>query len=303
MRKIRVSVVQYLNTAPLVRGFTHGPLRGKYELSFTVPSECAEALRAGRADVAIIPAVEFQRIPDLVVLPNLSIASKRTVESLLLVAKTPIRRVRSVALDCSSRSTQALTRILCARRWHIAPAFNQAAPDLARMLDFSDAALLIGDPALAFALAAKPQRSPLAPDGKSGTGSVVSDPAAAGVDLGAPVYLYDVVEEWRAMSGLPAVLALWCACPAIATPELVSDFQASRDFGLKQIPQIAEDASGELGLPQTALASYLTENIDFSLDPENLAGLRRYFREAGQLGIIDSEKDLRFAPSPAGALL
>src|SRR5262249_4813001 len=91
LSKLRVSVVQYLNTAPLVWGFTKGPLLGKYELWFTVPSACAEALRGGAADVAIIPAIEYQRIPGLVILPDLSIASKRSVRSLLLIAKRPIR--------------------------------------------------------------------------------------------------------------------------------------------------------------------------------------------------------------------
>src|ERR1700756_2744351 len=119
MASLRISVVQYLNTAPLVRGFTHGPLAGKYDLSFTVPSECAEALRNGAADVAIIPAIEYQRIPNLVVLPDLSIASKKSVRSLLLVSKKPIQEVSRIALDRSSRSTQALTRILCEKFWRI----------------------------------------------------------------------------------------------------------------------------------------------------------------------------------------
>jgi len=79
LSKLRISVVQYLNTAPLVRGFTHGPLQGKYDLSFTVPSQCAEELRTAAADVAIIPAIEYQRIPNLVILPDLSIASKERV--------------------------------------------------------------------------------------------------------------------------------------------------------------------------------------------------------------------------------
>ncbi len=148
MTKLRISIVQYLNTAPLVWGFTHGPLAGKYELSFTVPSQCAEALRSGEADIAIIPAIEYQRIDGLVILPNLAIASKNQVRSLLLVAKKPIAQVRSVALDSSSRSTQALTRILCVDRWGIAPEFFEAAPDLEAMLQDADAALLIGDPAL-----------------------------------------------------------------------------------------------------------------------------------------------------------
>ena len=73
LQKLRISIVQYLNTAPLVWGFTNGPLAGKYDLSFTVPSQCAEALRAGAADIAIIPAIEYQRIPGLVVLPDLAI--------------------------------------------------------------------------------------------------------------------------------------------------------------------------------------------------------------------------------------
>jgi len=77
VNSLRISIVQYLNTAPLVRGFTHGPLRGKYALSFKVPSQCAEALRSGAADVAIIPAIEYQRIAGLVLVPNLSIASKK----------------------------------------------------------------------------------------------------------------------------------------------------------------------------------------------------------------------------------
>src|SRR5208283_5201603 len=111
VNSLRISIVQYLNTAPLVRGFTHGPLRGKYELSFTVPSQCAEALRTSAADIAIIPAIEYQRIQGLAILPDLSIASKKSVRSLLLISKKPIKEVRRMALDRSSRSTQALTRI------------------------------------------------------------------------------------------------------------------------------------------------------------------------------------------------
>src|SRR5215475_1248030 len=134
MAKLRISVVQYLNTAPLVRGFTHGPLQSKYDLSFTVPSLCAEALRTGSADVAIIPAIEYQRIPNLVILPDLSIASKERVRSLLLVSKVPIRHAKRIALDRGSRSTQALTRILCANRWNIAPEFAETEPDVATMI-------------------------------------------------------------------------------------------------------------------------------------------------------------------------
>ena len=158
-KKLRVSIVQYLNTAPLVYGFTHGPLKGKYELSFTIPSRCADDLRDGNADVAIIPAIEFQRIDNLVVLPDLAIAAKRRVRSLLIVSRKPIAEVKSIALDHSSRSTQALTRILCAEHWHITPDFHEATLTAKTMLENSDAALLIGDPALRLAISHRQLRN------------------------------------------------------------------------------------------------------------------------------------------------
>ena len=166
MQKLRISIVQYLNTAPLVWGFTNGPLAGKYELSFTVPSQCAEALRTAAVDIAIIPAIEYQRIPGLMVLPDLAIASQNRVRSLLIVSKKPIEQVRSVALDRSSRSTQALTRILAAEHWKIDPEFFEAEPDLRAMLEKADAALLIGDPALRISIAIE-KKSTVSPEGRA----------------------------------------------------------------------------------------------------------------------------------------
>src|SRR5579863_6947754 len=90
MGKLRISIVEFLNTAPLVWGFTDGPLAGKYDLSFAVPSQCAEDLRAGRADVGIIPSIEYQRMDDVVAVPGMAIASKHEVRSLLVVAKKPV---------------------------------------------------------------------------------------------------------------------------------------------------------------------------------------------------------------------
>src|SRR5260370_12498392 len=94
LAKLRISIVQYLNTAPLVWSFTHGPLRGKYDLSFTVPSLCAEALRSGAADIAIIPAIEYQRIGGFVVLPHLAIRSQNQIPHPPVIAQKPPAHVR-----------------------------------------------------------------------------------------------------------------------------------------------------------------------------------------------------------------
>jgi len=291
--KLRISIVQYLNTAPLVWGFTNGLLRGKYDLSFTVPWQCAEQLRTGQADVAIIPAIEYQRIDDLVILPDMAIASKKQVRSLLIIAKKPIDQVKSFALDGSSRSTQTLTRILCAEKWKIAPQFFEAPPDLGAMLEQADAALLIGDPALRIAVA-------IEKDARPGTqGQAVCQAATLGITSSELLYVYDVVGEWRNLTGLPAVLAVWASRREIATPELTADFLASRDFGLSRITEICFDAARELELPQRTLESYLRHNIDYSLDEENRRGLELYFTHAAKYGLIPQAKPLAYAAAKA----
>ena len=282
MSKLRISVVQYLNTAPLVRGFTHGPLQDKYDLSFTVPSLCAEALRTGSADVAIIPAIEYQRIPGLVILPDLSIASKERVRSLLVVSKAPLRTAKRIALDRSSRSTQALTKILCANRWNIAPEFREAEPDAATMLADSDAALVIGDPALRLAIAAEAKAKP----GRDG--ELLCEGAIVGMPQYPRLHIYDVVREWWQLTERPAVLAVWAARREIVTESLADEFLDSLNFGLKSLDAICKEASAEMNLPEKELKLYLRTNIDYSLDDENRKGLLAFYSHAVKLGLLEA---------------
>lgn len=292
MKSLRISIVQYLNTAPLVRGFTHGPLRGKYELSFTVPSQCAEALRSNSVDVAIIPAIEYQRIPDLALLPNLAIASKRSVRSLLLVSRKPLRKVERIALDRSSRSTQALTRILCRKAWGIAPEFLEAEPNLPVMLDQADAALLIGDPALHLAMAIEASAV------RTESGILTCPGYRAGLPEAETLFVHDMVEEWRALTGLPAVLAVWAARREAVTREVVRDFEQSFNFGMQHLKEISSEASQTMGLPAESLQRYLTDNIDYRLDAENLQGLRRYYEYAAEAGLIAGVRQIEIALAP-----
>lgn len=292
MAGLRISIVEYLNTAPLVWGFTDGPLRGKYELEFAVPAQCAEALRRGTADIGIIPAIEYQRLSEGVVFPDMAVAAKGEVRSILVLAKKPIEQARRVALDSSSRSSQALVRILCKRRWRIAPEFVDAQPDVSAMLGTADAALLIGDPALRISLELEAQGR-RQPDGENCCARGASPLPVAGVDA---LYVYDVAQQWRALTGLPCVLAIWVArnAPA-ARGEVVEDFLASKEFGLARVAEIAEGASLKLNLPADALEAYLRDNIDFSLDEENRAGLDLYFRYCAEEGLISAARPMAFA--------
>jgi chorismate dehydratase len=293
--KLRISIVEFLNTAPLVWGFTDGPLTGKYDLSFTLPSQCAEALRRGDADVAIIPAIEYQRIENIVALPGMSVAAKGEVRSILVVAKKPIEMVKRFALDTSSRSSAALVRLLAAGMWKINPEFVDAPPNPSEMLKNADAALVIGDPALRIAV----KMDSLSGKLPSGEQCCQGDPDELPVPGFETIFVYDVAYQWQEMTGKPCVLAIWAARRDAITPELVADFEASKEYGIARKREIAEGASIKLDLPVSALERYLTENVRFDLDAEYLEGLRIYYEKAAAAGLIPRLKPLEFAASPA----
>jgi chorismate dehydratase len=291
MRKLRISIVEYLNTAPLVWGFTDGPLAGKYELSFTVPSQCADALRRGDVDLAIIPSIEYQRIDNLVVMPGISVAARDEVRSLLVVARKPIELAKRIALDSSSRATQTLVKILADGLWNIDPEFVEAAPEASEMLKTADAALIIGDPALRIAM----KMEALAAKVASGEDCCKGDPEDMPVPGFETTFVYDVAYQWREWTGKPCVLALWAGRAEAMTAEVIGDFQASKQYGIERIREICEGAAIKLDMPARELERYLIENIHFGLEEEYLDGLRLYFEKAAALGMIPRNKPLQFA--------
>ena len=274
---LRVSVVRYLNTAPLIWGLERGPLKERYRLNLTLPSSCADDLATGWAEVGILPSFAYQAIPGMAVIPGISIASQRKVESVLLVSRKPARRAKRVALDASSRTSAALVRVLFARHWGADPKYVEAEPDLGQMLKENDAALIIGDPALRFML------------------------KAPGTQLGdlANLHVYDLAEEWWRLTRLPFVFAFWAVrqeavADAGARQRLVRDFQTSRDQGLQHIEEIAHQAAEALRVSGGQLERYLRSSIDYRLDAPHQAGLECFFRFARELGLLDEVRLLEF---------
>jgi chorismate dehydratase len=247
-------------------------------LSYTVPAECAEALRRGAADVGIIPSIEYQTMPGLKIVPGIAIASERKVESVLLVSRGPARRAKRVALDASSRTSAALVKVLFARLWKREPAYTEAAPDLKAMLNENDAALLIGDPALQFML-----HSPAA--GAPGLGEVEG------------LHVYDLAEEWARLTNLPFVFAFWAARAEVARAagnRVAHDLHVSRDEGLRHIGEIAHEAAARLQLPGGQVERYLRSSIQYRLDAPHRAGLESFFRFAAEQGLIAKARPLEF---------
>ncbi len=262
MSNPKVSVVQYLNTAPLVWGMLHGEQQGKYDLEFTTPAACADAVRQRRAAVGIVPSVEVQRLEHAQILTGISIASKGEVKSVLLLSKKPIEKVQSVALDNSSRTSAALVRVLFRKFYSHFVNLTPLAPKPEVMLKRADAALLIGDPALTF--------------------------------QGKVEHVYDLAAEWKKFTGLPFVFAVWAGYEDARLGHFRKEFEDSRDYGLTHLDEIAAEYAPKLQLPAETLKVYLSENINYSLDEENRQGLREFYKLAREAGIIPVEKDLLF---------
>ncbi len=271
MAPVRVSAISYLNTVPLIRGLLREP-PPNLEVSFTVPSHCADLLRSGEADVGLIPAIEYQRIPGLVVLGDAAIATRRGVRSILLLAGKPLREVRTVAADTSSRTSVALVEVLFRMRLGRAVKMIASLPDPPAMLRECDAALVIGDPALRYAL----------------------EPIQG-------VTAHDLAADWNFLTRKSFVFAFWAARREAATAELVEVFQRSREEGLAQMDQIVKEESESRRLPAELVRSYLTDNIHFVLDAGCLDGLAEFYRLAHQFGITESSKELEFVRTGAAA--
>ena len=272
MRRLRISAIAYLNTAPLMWDFEHGEAGRHFDISYTLPSACARALAEGSADIGIIPAAAYAQIPGLRVLPEIAIASRQAVQSILLVSKVPIEKVRTVALDTSSLTSVALTKVLFEKWLGSGRTFFPMAPDVEKMLASHDAGLLIGDPAL------KVDRS--------------------------RYHTLDLAEEWIRHTGKPFVFAFWAARSAAledADPalDLATIFRDSRDHGLQpsSLEQIAREWSPRAGLSEMDIRSYLTENIHYQLDAGCLEGLRLFYRYAADAGVLPTPPDLQFVDS------
>jgi chorismate dehydratase len=276
MRRLRISAISYLNTAPLMWDFEHGEAGRAFDISYTLPSACARALEAGTADIGIIPAAAYVQVPGLMVLPGIAIASRRPVRSILLVSKGPLDKIRTVALDTSSLTSVALTKVLFEKWLGGGRTFTPMAPDIEKMLAAHDAGLVIGDPALQ-------------------------------IDRSRYLTL-DLAEEWIRYTGKPFVFAFWAVRgdalhEAAPSQDLATIFQQSRDHGLEpaNLDQITGEWTPRLRISERDVRSYLTENIYYQLDTACLEGLQLFYRYAAEIGALPAAPEMDFlgAANPA----
>jgi chorismate dehydratase len=260
----RVAASSYLNTAPLIWSFARGPRRGEVELlTDTAPARCADMLARGQVEAALVPVIEYQRLPEAAVVPGVCVGAKQEVHSVVLVTRgARLEDVNSVALSIESRTSVALVEVIFREFVGRVPKLEPFVPTLEEMLREHDAALVIGDPAMTF------RREGLR--------------------------VYDMAALWREFTGLGFVFAMWMAHESAGEQIGKVDFAAARDEGLARVEEIAAEYERELGRPRAGLVSYLTRNICFSLDEEMRAGLELFFRLAHKHGVTREHRPLKF---------
>lgn len=250
MEAPRISASSYSNTAPLVWSFLYGSNHGKAEIILdNAPARSAELLTLDRVDAALVPVIAYQLIPDARLIPDVCVGAKERVRSVCLITRgTDLVDARSVSLDISSRTSVTLTKIIFREFLGFEPEWKDARPDPDSMLAESDAALLIGDPALRIA------------------------------EAGGNYRVFDIIELWRKHTGLGFVFAMWMTRRNFRG----IDFAAARDEGLSHIDGIVSNYHADIGISREIMTRYLSENISYSPDESMLSGMELYFKLAAK---------------------
>ena len=259
----RLAASSYLNSAPLIWSFMRGSMKEQVSFTDPVPARCADLLAQNAVDVALVPVIEYQRIPDIHLVPGVCVGSKEKVRSVVLVTRTDdLKTVQSVALDESSRTSAALVRIIFTEFIGRKPSWRTTTPNLGQMLAENDGALIIGDPGMTFSRD--------------------------------DYHVWDLATLWRQHTGLGFVFAMWMVRDSSTSAARGLKFAKARDEGLAALDEIVEHYENQLGLTPEAIVEYLTKNISFEPDVSMAAGLGLYFQLAHKQRLIEAVKPLRY---------
>lgn len=260
-KKLRLGVVPYMNAKPLIYGLHEHT--NSIELLFEVPSLLPTMLNHDQIDVAIIPSIEYFRGGTYAIIPDISISSYEAVESVKIYSKVPIQHIRTAALDKSSLTSCALTRIILKEKYHLSPQFTQWNNQYDISQTDTDAVLIIGDNAMKF-----------------------SDNGYITLDLG---------QAWFEYTGLPFVYAVWVVKKNRRIPGINTLLKDAKEAGMRSVQALAVTESHRLQLTKERCLHYLTNSIHYNLGTEEIKGLQTFYQYAVALGLAPNGAEITFS--------
>lgn len=265
--KPRVGHIQFLNCFPLFYGLSKKKFLFEVDLIQSRPIDLNNMLGSNVLDLSSISSIAYARsYRDYVLLPDISISADGKVKSVLLFSKVPISELhrRKIALTNVSAASQALLRIILAKAYNIVPEYLSSAPDLKTMFSKADAALLIGDDAL---------QAYYQKDANN-------------------LYIYDLGEEWKKLTDLPMVFAVWAVRKEFAAQNMQKlkiikeEFTEAIRYSLENITELSLEASKQRDFSPEFLADYFT-TLKFDFDERKQKGLIEYCLQAKDQGLLD----------------
>ncbi len=263
---VRIGAVSYLNTKPLIATLERRLEPGSH-LSLDLPSHVASQLADGSLDVGLIPAIEFfrgiQEPPGASgisnpyrIISNACIACRGIVRSVRLFFRVPPNRVQTLAIDEGSKTSIALASILLHKRFGIRPDLVSLPIDADPNAATSDVVLVIGDRAM------HPSRYE----------SFLEN--------------WDLGNEWYLETGLPFVFAMWVGRESVASNSLALQLEAARDEGSQIIERLSQQYASRYGLSIDECIEYLCINLRFTMNHDELRGLKLFHQKTLELGMI-----------------
>jgi len=238
-KRIRIGVVSYLNTKPLLYGIIRSGLMERVELLEAYPSNIAKMLLDNTIDMGLVPVAVIPKLKAPQIVSDYCIGANGEVASVAIFSEVPMEEITTVLLDYQSRTSVNLAKILLEKYWNKQVTFIETTEDFTNSINGTVAGVVIGDRALEQRLQAR--------------------------------YIYDLAEAWKNYSGLPFVFAAW-----VSNKNLGEDFEdafnKANAYGLKHITEVvAENAYVAYDLNK-----YYTENISYTLDAEKRKGLELF---------------------------
>ncbi len=240
MNKIRVGIVNYLNTRPLLYGLEREPIREKIELIGDYPARLTELLLKNEIDVGLIPVASIPRLPEYHIVGNHCIGTEGEIASVALFSEVPMEQIEKVWLDYQSRSSVALLKWLMKEYWGINPLLFEAKDENYRKeIKGTTAGLVIGDRAF--------QQRKIS------------------------TFIYDLGSEWKAITGLPFVFAAWVSMRALPD-DFIEEFDRANAIGLKHIDEIVAATDSDL----FDMKKYYNLHLSYELDDGKRKAIARF---------------------------